>query len=595
MSRPSVSCRDPGTKHSGSSKHSDGVRRMRLLAGRCDTPCVESLGMGDADTPALHVLGRGVVVNAGASVPERWADAPRVVVDDATLVEPQPAVDTLFGAWSIRSPIVVELRVDPDRVPRPGVDHRRRVVAHAAHRAVVRPAPLPRVGEQLRRPHRRADLVVVHEGGPHRRRQLRRRTVHGRRRRPPRRRLARLDRRWPAPAWAAGVLGAAVVHSESVDLGTAVRRRGGRRAHRRAWPPTSSRRSAIVPAPRGSSLRPAPARPGCSPSAFATSSSIAATSRGGVLAVAYNKQAQLEMEARTTDFGPAVRTLNSLGLWVLARHRGSSPAGHRRARGAASIVDSLLPGNRRRRANTDPIGPYLEALAAVRLGLRDPEEVEASRDDVDGFAELFPLYRERLAAKRAVDFDEQIYGAIETLLRDGEFRRDMQRSCRHLLVDEFQDLTPAHVLHAPAARLPELDVFGVGDDDQCIYGHAGADPAFLIEYGQLFPGARPTRCGSTIDVRSRSSAARRRCSATTTDRVAKEIVPGPANDPAPARSGRRARRRRGGRRRRVAWSRSGSPIPVSSPSRSRCCPASTRCCSRRTSRCTTPACPCGRS
>ena len=34
-------------------------------------------------------------------------------------------------------------------------------------------------------------------------------------------------------------------------------------------------------------------------------------------------------------------------------------------------------------------------------------------------------------------------------------------------------------------------MFGVGDDDQCIYGHAGADPAFLIDYERLFPGAVP--------------------------------------------------------------------------------------------------------
>ena len=29
----------------------------------------------------------------------------------------------------------------------------------------------------------------------------------------------------------------------------------------------------------------------------------------------------------------------------------------------------------------------------------------------------------------------------------------------------------------------------MGDDDQVIYGHAGADPAFLLDFGQLFPGA----------------------------------------------------------------------------------------------------------
>ncbi len=45
-----------------------------------------------------------------------------------------------------------------------------------------------------------------------------------------------------------------------------------------------------------------------------------------------------------------------------------------------------------------------------------------------------------------MDFDDQIYRAIEALLADGAFRRRVQAGYRHVLVDEFQDLTPAHVL-----------------------------------------------------------------------------------------------------------------------------------------------------
>jgi DNA helicase-2/ATP-dependent DNA helicase PcrA len=36
---------------------------------------------------------------------------------------------------------------------------------------------------------------------------------------------------------------------------------------------------------------------------------------------------------------------------------------------------------------------------------------------------------------------------------------------------------------------PAYDCFGVGDDDQVIYGYAGATPEFLVSYGQYFPGA----------------------------------------------------------------------------------------------------------
>jgi len=75
------------------------------------------------------------------------------------------------------------------------------------------------------------------------------------------------------------------------------------------------------------------------------------------------------------------------------------------------------------------------------------------------------------------------------LLRDPEARRHNQRLARHLLVDEFQDLTPAHLLLIRLLSAPTYDVFGVGDDDQVIYSYAGATPEFLIGYGRYFPGA----------------------------------------------------------------------------------------------------------
>ena len=140
------------------------------------------------------------------------------------------------------------------------------------------------------------------------------------------------------------------------------------------------------------------------------------------------------------------------------------------------------------RANTDMYAPYLEALSEVRLGLVDPNHVEMQRDDVAGFGAMFDEYRDKLHADGAIDHDEQIYGAVEALLRAPEVRRAFQRECRHLLVDEFQDLTPAQLLMLRLVGAPAYDVFGVGDDDQVIYGYAGADPEFLINYDRYFPG-----------------------------------------------------------------------------------------------------------
>ena len=100
----------------------------------------------------------------------------------------------------------------------------------------------------------------------------------------------------------------------------------------------------------------------------------------------------------------------------------------------------------RHQSNTDTVVPYIQALASIRLGLASPSAVELAIPDASGIAEAFDRYRAALAEAGAVDFDEQIYLAIETLLTDPNIRSTVGAKCRHLLVDEFQDLNPAHLL-----------------------------------------------------------------------------------------------------------------------------------------------------
>ena len=216
---------------------------------------------------------------------------------------------------------------------------------------------------------------------------------------------------------------------------------------------------------------------------------------GAVCLVAFNVRARREMQERTADLpGIEVRTLNSLALAIC---NGSGPFARPSRHGRIEVIDEMgvrdrLDGliKRRRRAMTDQLAPWLEALGASRLGLRDPADVEFDfQPDVPDFASVAPRFVEDLAADGLVDFDQQIIRAIEILLADPQARAAARRACGVLLVDEFQDLTPAHLLMIRLLAGPRADVFAVGDDDQTIYGYAGASPQWLIDFDKYFPGA----------------------------------------------------------------------------------------------------------
>ena len=295
-----------------------------------------------------------------------------------------------------------------------------------------------------------------------------------------------------APAWIDGgprqpipPLGVAVISGESIDL---------RRSD--AMPPASP--------PRDVGLAPdqldavahlvGPARV-IAPAGSGKTRTLAARLRHlvdersvepeSVTALAYNARAAAELRDRLAADRSMVRTIHSLG-WAILNE--AIPGLELIDEGEVrNVLGRLIAVPRR--ANADPMGPYVEALEQVRAGLVDPDDVEADRDDIPGFASVFEEYRERLYGRGRVDHGEQIYGAIEALVRDPALRARWQHRIRHLLVDEFQDLTPAYLLLVRLVASPQLQVFGVGDDDQVIYGYAGADPGFLIDFERYFPGA----------------------------------------------------------------------------------------------------------
>ena len=212
-----------------------------------------------------------------------------------------------------------------------------------------------------------------------------------------------------------------------------------------------------------------------------------------VTAVAFNVKAAEEMKGRTAEWtmwrSPHIRTINSLAYDICNEFGGAGRLRVLNEMDARRLIEATF--EIRRRSNTDVLAPYLEALSAIRLQLIDPVVAEADFPDAVGIGSGFDRYRASLADAGALDFDEQIYRALEILVTRPDARDAVRTRCRTLLVDEFQDLNPAHLLLLRMLSAPGFDCFGVGDDDQVLYGYSGATPKFLIDFAEYFPGAAP--------------------------------------------------------------------------------------------------------
>ena len=442
-----------------------------------------------ASFPGPDVLGRGIVVAPGDDVPAPFDGVRRVVIDDEVLRHPRAVAAQLFDHWLNRRRIVIELAADnevarspevidtpPYALPPDAGLHREQLHALTwANTYDLRQGrPIWWHGELALR---HTDGVRVDDTGS-------RRTVGD---------LVLPDGR---PAWIDGGprgpvalpddATAALVHRESIALrrltvlGDTTPTDAGALAEDQLG---------AVAHPAGPTRVIAPAGSGKTRVLTARLRHLLADRRLEpelVTAVAYNTRAAAELRDRTQDLRASIRTLHSLALWICNLDVRRQVIQEREVR---AILDRLV--RTARIPNQDPFQPYLEALSEVRLALRDPAEVEALRGDVDGFAELFPTYREELARRGVLDFDEQVYRAIELLLTRPDIRSVAQRAGTHLLVDEFQDLTPAFLLLIRLVAGPTAQVFAVGDDDQTIYSYAGASPTYLVDIDRWFPGAVP--------------------------------------------------------------------------------------------------------
>ena len=116
---------------------------------------------------------------------------------------------------------------------------------------------------------------------------------------------------------------------------------------------------------------------------------------------------------------------------------------------------------------------------------------------LDVFAPVFEEYQRRLGGR--IDFEDMILRAA----RYAETGRYVS-PFRHILVDEFQDISQsrARLVKALKAQHRDVRIFAVGDDWQSIFRFAGSDIHLMRHFGREFGGSFDGEAGvhRTVDL-----------------------------------------------------------------------------------------------
>lgn len=99
-------------------------------------------------------------------------------------------------------------------------------------------------------------------------------------------------------------------------------------------------------------------------------------------------------------------------------------------------------------------------------------------------AKLYPLYRQKLLTRNALDFDDLILMTRELLMVHDDLREHLRRRWTHVLVDEFQDTSQSQLDLVKLLASDSLLV--VGDADQSIYSWRGAHAESMSDFSHHF-------------------------------------------------------------------------------------------------------------
>ena len=134
----------------------------------------------------------------------------------------------------------------------------------------------------------------------------------------------------------------------------------------------------------------------------------------------------------------------------------------------------------------------INIISRAKSELKDPEEILADADELyrNRILRFNEIYKRRMFAANAVDFDDLIALPVKIFEKFPEILNRYQNQYRYILVDEYQDTNHSQYTLINLLSQGYKNLFAIGYPDQAIYGWRHADFRNILNFERDYPNAK---------------------------------------------------------------------------------------------------------
>lgn len=135
----------------------------------------------------------------------------------------------------------------------------------------------------------------------------------------------------------------------------------------------------------------------------------------------------------------------------------------------------------------DRIGDVINEIGYLMNTMADTVNYKPTSCTIDEFRAIFENFYTIKQKQNKFDYDDMLTDCYYLLKNNKRVLEEVRAKFKHILIDEFQDISPVQFETIKLIAQPLNNIFVVGDDDQSIYGFRGAAPGILMEFEELYP------------------------------------------------------------------------------------------------------------